>query len=106
MTEQTIGERIRDRMKVLGYKQKDLAEKVGLTNVTLSRYIHNHRTPKGMTLIALASALHTTPNELLGIEEKTDFEADLMRLHRLIARNADKLTKKQKLEIIEALFEE
>ena len=85
--------------------QRELAEKVGVTEVSMSRYISNDRTPKGPVIANIATALHTTSDYLLGTEEVGDFESEYYKIHRLIARNASHMTRKQRNELINALLE-
>ena len=68
-----IGTRISDLLKQQGLSQRELAGKVGVTEVSMSRYIKGERTPKGPTIANIAKVLHTTSDFLLGLEtEETD----------------------------------
>ena len=69
MDENNLGGRIKGLLKKRGLTQKELAEKVGVTEVSVSRYISGERTPKGLVIANMANALHTTSDYLLGIEE-------------------------------------
>lgn len=48
--------------------QKELADRVGITEVSLSRYISRNRTPKGTVIANIANVLHTTTDYLLNLE--------------------------------------
>lgn len=64
---QTVGERIvflRDEREI---SQKDLAERIGITAATLSRYENNLYDPKGAVICSLARELHTSTDFLLGL---------------------------------------
>ncbi len=100
-----IGKRILELLQSNGMTQKDLSDVTGITEVSLSRYINGSRTPKAPALANIATALHTTANDLLGTEEASDFESDYLRIHRLIARTAGQMSPRQKREIVNALFE-
>lgn len=50
--------------------QRELANKVGVTEASMSRYINGDRTPKGPVILNIANALHTTTDYLLGSEAK------------------------------------
>ena len=100
-----LGGRIADLLKKSGLTQRELADKVGVTEVSMSRYISGDRTPKGPVIANIANALHTTSDYLLGTEEKSDFDSEYYQIHRLIARNAQYMTRKQKTELVNALFE-
>lgn len=98
-----FGRRISDLLKARGIQQKELAERVGLTETALSRYISGDRDPKPKTIANIATALQTTSDHLLGIE-RDDF--DYPRIRRMIARNASALTDQEKRDLINALFGE
>ena len=100
---QELGERIADLLKKKAMQQKELAECIGLTEATMSRYISGVRDPKPEVLANIATALHTTSDYLLGIEQD---EFSLPRIQRMIARNASVLTDREKKELISALFGE
>lgn len=102
----TIGERISELLEKNSMTQRELAERVGVTEVSMSRYISNDRTPKGPIIANIATALHTTSDYLLGTETEGDFETEYYRIHRLIARNASQMTKKQRNELINVLLDE
>ena len=69
----------------------------------MSRYISGDRDPRPETIANIATALHTTSDYLLGIENE---EFSHPQVRRLIARNASKMTEKEKKELIDALFGE
>lgn len=64
-----LGERIAGLLKQLGITQRELAERIGITEVSMSRYIRGDRTPKGPVVANMATALNTTTDYLLGIGE-------------------------------------
>ena len=106
MMRKTFAERLADLLKQQGVSQKELAERVGVTEATMSRYMHSERIPKSEIIANIATALHTTSDYLLGTEKDGDIETDYPRIVRLIARNASSMTKEQKSAIINALIEE
>ena len=69
MNKNNLGGRIKGLLKKRGLTQKELAEKVGVTEVSVSRYISGERTPKGLVIANMANALHTTSDYLLGTGE-------------------------------------
>lgn len=105
MSELTLGERIAELLNKSGMTQRELADLIGVTEVSMSRYISNDRTPKGPVIANLATALHTTTDYLLGSEKNDDFDSEYLKIHRLIARNAPLMSNKQKQQLINALFE-
>ncbi len=72
MNDNNLGNRITDLLKRSGLTQRELADRVGITEVSLSRYISGDRIPKGPIIANIANALHTTTDYLLGTEEKKD----------------------------------
>ena len=98
-----LGIRIRESLKKLNMTQKDLAKRIGVAEAVISRYIAGERDPKAEVLANIATALHTTSDYLLGIENE---EFDHPRIKRMIARNANRMTEQEKREIINALFGE
>lgn len=98
-----IGERIEKLLEKNNLSQRDLAKTIGLDESVVSRIISGSRFPKMDTIANLATALHTTSDYLLGIENE-DF--DFYKTVRLIARNSSKMSETEKKELINALFEE
>lgn len=98
-----LGVRIARALKESGQTQKALAERIGVTEAVVSRYISGERDPKPETLANIATALHTTSDYLLGIENDG---FDYPHVRRMIARNAGNLTPAEKRSLIEALFGE
>ena len=96
-----IGKRISALLSYRGMTQRQLAEKAGVTEAAISRYIKGDRVPRAVTIAALANALDVAPSELLG--EGACGEEDLDYAVRLVARNASSLTEAQKMEIFSAL---
>lgn len=106
--ENTLGSRIAELLAQFNMTQRELADKVNVTEVSMSRYIKGDRVPKGPIIANIAAALHTTTDYLLNGETSSkdgDFESEYYMIHRLIARNAAKMTSKQKRELINALLE-
>lgn len=98
-----LGMRMSRVLKNRGMTQKNLAERIGVTEAVVSRYISGNRDPKPEVLANIATALHTTSDFLLGIE--TD-EFSHPKIRRMIARNASSMTEQEKRELIDALFGE
>lgn len=98
-----LGDRIAEMLSKRNKTQKDLALNIGVTEAVISRYISGERDPKPETIANIATALRTTSDYLLGIENE-DF--DHTRIRRIIARNASKMTQQEKKDLIDALFGE
>ena len=100
-----MGEKIAKLLEEHGMTQRELAEKVGVTEVSMSRYIKGERIPKAPLIAKIAEALHTSANYLVGIEEKEDPEMDFYFVKRTIIKNANGWSNKQKASIVLALFD-
>ncbi|MCR4944659.1 MAG: helix-turn-helix domain-containing protein [Clostridium sp.] len=68
----TIGEKILALRENLNMKQKELADLVGITEATLSRYENDKRQPRGEIVPKLAKALNVTADYLLDNEISID----------------------------------
>ena len=102
---ETLGQRISELLDKNGLTQRELAEQVEVTEVSMSRYISGDRTPKAPVLANIARVLHTTSEYLLGKEIEEDAELAYYQTQRAIARNAKSWTQKQKADLVNALFE-
>ena len=98
-----LGERITEMLQKRGIQQKELAEIICITESALSRYIAGTRDPKPDVIANMATALHTTSDYLLGIEND---DINYHQVRRLIARNASSMTDQEKKALIDALFGE
>ena len=69
MDRRAVGKNIRKRLTDIGMTQCSLAEKVGLTEVTISRYILGQRQPTSYALYRIAIVLGVTMEQLMqGVE--------------------------------------
>lgn len=98
-----LGLRITKILQKRGMTQKELSSRIGVTEAVVSRYVSGERDPKPDVLANIATALNTTSDYLLGIENE---EFNHSRIRRMIARNASKMTEKERKELIDALFGE
>ncbi len=98
-----LGMRISQLLRTRNIQQKELAEQIGITETAISRYIAGTREPKPEVIANIATALHTTSDYLLGIENN-DFNFHQVR--RIIARNSSSMTEQEKKALINALFGE
>lgn len=73
MTEQELqrlfAKRIRRRLVSLNIDQRELANRTGLTETSISRYINCQRKPTYDIVVRIAQALNCTPGELINIDE-------------------------------------
>lgn len=83
-----FGNRLKELRLNAGLSQKQLADKLWITKVTVSYYELSERNPSPEILIKIAKVFHVTTDYLLGIEDKqkyldvsdlTDDEIDLLQ---------------------------
>ena len=65
-----IGDRIKSAMELRGINQKELAEKLNTSQVTVSRYVNNRRTPKPSTIVSMARVLGVTVSYLMEYSDR------------------------------------
>lgn len=61
-------ERLKSIIDAQNVSQKELAELIGVTEVTMSRYVNGQRMPKAPILVKLAKELGVTVDWLMGRE--------------------------------------
>lgn len=86
-----------------GLSQKELAKTINSTEATLSRYINGEREPKSDVVANLATALQTTADYLLGVEDE-DSTMSYPRVSRILARNVDSFSTEQKNKLVKILL--
>lgn len=100
---ETLGERIRRRRREKGWTQGELARRVGIKPSRISKYENGTYQPSLATVKAIADALGTTTDHLLGRGPQPDSDA---RLKDLLSR-LDELPAEPRnaiAEILDALF--
>lgn len=65
----TVGQRLKKALDEQGMMQKELAEKVGLNENAISRYIHGGRIISTPILVDICKALNVSADYLLGLSE-------------------------------------
>lgn len=100
--------KLRELRKIRGFTQQQLADKVGVSNVSLSNYERGAQMPDITTLTRIANALGVSTDTLLGLNEPTsDGEQPKTIEARILASGIDKLPKAQReqaLNVIKAMF--
>lgn len=74
---ETIAERIVQRRKALGMTQKELAEKLNVSDKTLSRWETGKQIPDALTLLEISNALGMTISEMYGAREGEKSDSDI-----------------------------
>lgn len=100
----TIGERIRDQLNQKHMTQKELAVRTGLTESSISHYVHDCRTPQGESLQKIAKVLDLTTDELLEGVFQTS-RAEWIEIKKLFSLHTGDWTTDQKLELIRILID-
>lgn len=98
-----INERISELLKAKGMTQRDLAQKVGVTDSAMSHYIKGDRVPRAGVILQMANILETSPDYLM-YGNLSDSEAEIEQAVRLIARNAEQLSHEDKVRIMNILL--
>lgn len=105
----TLGERIsflRDNMELT---QMELAEKIGITPMTLAKYTKDLNEPRSSTLLKMAQVLHTTSDYILGLTDdcspsnQHEFSLENKREQDLLF-NFRKLSEKDKIRVEERML--
>lgn len=86
-------------MEERGMSQKDLSEKSGITEASVSRYLAGKRTPRFDVVINFAKALGVKPGDLLPESEQSAL-SPYEELKTVFARNGKELSEEQKKELI------
>ena len=84
--------------------QRMLADKVGVSEVSMSRYVNGTRTPRGRILIKIAKALMTTPEYLTGIDGMKNPDEAFAQTRMNIKTYASGWTKELKQELINEIL--
>ena len=59
-------DRLNEMLKKRGITQRELAEKIGKTETSVSRYVNGDRIPKGPVIVQMAQVLNVQTDYLLG----------------------------------------
>ena len=102
INEETLGQRIKAARIRMGMTQEQLAEVMCIPKSTISAYENDKVDIKGSVLVELSEHLDTTPNYLLGVEEKED-DAFVMEMKSLLSQISDDKAKAILLAQIKAI---
>jgi transcriptional regulator with XRE-family HTH domain len=102
-TMQEFRERLAAILAELHMTQKVLAERIGITEASLSRYLNEGRIPHATVIANMATALGTTTDYLLGVSGERDLE--FPQIQRLLARNANKISPEDRRKLMHLLID-
>ena len=91
-------EKVTDLMNQRGINQKQLATLSGITESSISRYLHSEQRPRMDIVVNIAKALHVETEYLLDEEEKS--ESAYNSIATAIARKGNELTPEEKNQLI------
>ena len=91
IAEETMGQRIKAQRKAMHMTQEELADALFLSKDAISSYENDKNDIPSKRLCELAKVLHTTPDYLLGFEEKQD--PVLLEMHSLMLEMSDERIK-------------
>lgn len=98
-----LGVRIKKLLKLHNMTQREFAEKLHITEVSVSRYINGKRIPKSTLISDMAVILKTTTDYLLS-DNNNEFDIEYQKIYQLIKNNASFMSKEQKINIITELL--
>ena len=101
-----ITRKITELLSKRNMSQKELAISAGITESAISHYVNGDRVPRGVNLLKIARALGTTTDYLLSEDKVNNKKGDLEVAKTLIARNAEQMTKEEKMEFVSILLNE
>lgn len=78
-----FAKRLRERASELGISHAEVARRSGLSERRYSHYVNGIREPDLATLVRIAGALRSTPNELLAADEKRKPSSHSILIDRL-----------------------
>ena len=97
----TVGTRIRECRKEMGYSQETLAAMLYMKKTTICKYEKDQHDIPSSVLVELAKALHTTPNYLLlGDVEEDDWMDDMIQMLEKIKRLEYRELVKKQIEML------
>ena len=65
-----VGRRIKKALSARNMTQRELADTIGTTEASISRYVTGNREPKGLIIYKMAKTLGTSCDYLLGFTDK------------------------------------
>ncbi len=95
-------ERVIQLMKQEGLTQKELAEKINVTEASVSRYLKGERVPRIDVLVKLSNVFNVSIEYLQGLKEVDDYE----EIKNIVARNSSKMTADQRYELAKLLMKD
>lgn len=99
-----ITNRMAELLSRSGMTQKELSRASGVTESAISHYMRGERVPRGANLLRIAKALGTTADYLLSQDVEDNRREEVEMVKTILARNASKMTKEEKMELLSILI--
>lgn len=96
----SVANRIAELLSKRNMTQKELSQVAEITESAISHYVKGDRVPRGVNLIKISKALGVTTDYLLNSDEEDDKENELRIVKTLIARNSEKMTMEERMELM------
>lgn len=80
-----FADRLRERAAELGIAHAEAARRAGLSERRYSHYVNGIREPNLVTLVRIAEALQTRPDDLLGFGKRDEVSARSKLIDRLVS---------------------
>jgi len=102
----SLEERIKQLMEEQKISQKELAEKTGLTEASVSKYVNGKREPRIDVILKLAKVFNVSTDYLLeGLENEKLHDA-FSETKMAIARSKNELSDDEKTKLIKFILED
>ena len=98
-------QRLKEELVRNGMKQRDLADRVSVSEVSMSRYCSGTRTPRDPILVEIARVLNTTPEYLTGTEGLVHPDIAFAGARISVRTYGAQWTHEQKKELINAILD-
>lgn len=106
MKENVFGMNVSKLLEMNNMTQCELAKQVGVTEVSISRYINGERIPNVDIALKIALTLQTTIEYLMGATlEFTNGDVGFYYAQDIISKYYDSWTREQKKKIVVKLFD-
>ncbi len=99
----TWQEKVKQLMQEQNINQKQLSQRSGITEASVSRYLKSERTARIDIIVNFAKALNVTTEYLLNEDDETELEP-YTEIATAIARNGGELTAEEKNKLIALLL--
>ena len=96
--------KLRAELHKRGITQRELARRMGVNEVTVSRYFSGERLPKGHLIDSLAAELRTTPEYLADLDMLETPSEAFNKARTAIMTDSKNWSQRQKKELIDYLL--